>query len=281
MPINFTCPHCGIHTEVADHFAGQQGPCKGCGNTITIPAAQIPRPKSSSGLPVVLVVLIVTVVALLCMVGGVTALLLPALHSARDAAHRTSCANNVKQIGLAMHHYYLEHDSFPPAYLPDENGQPMHSWRVLLLPFLEQQHLYEQYDFSKPWDAPENSELADRMPDIYGCPTDSDADDNETDYVVVTGPGTVFEGAKRVSFPQIRDGRSNTIMLVEVSDSFINWLEPTDVTVAELIRHSSNHNGGYNAGFCDGSVKFIPDTLDISQLRDMSTISGEETAESW
>src|SRR5690606_34861990 len=126
MPITFTCPHCGNTTQVADSFAGHSGPCAKCGATISIPlpdsGADPPR-RSSASSPVVAVIIAVGVSALLC--GGVmVALLLPAVQSAREAARRMSCSNNLKQIGLALQTYHDTYGEFPPAYLADENGQP-------------------------------------------------------------------------------------------------------------------------------------------------------------
>jgi hypothetical protein len=108
------------------------------------------------------------------------ALLLPAVQQAREAARRTQCKNNMKAIALAMHNYHDTYGSFPPAYIPDENGKPMHSWRVLILPMLDQQFLYSQYDFDQPWDSPANRSVMDRMPAIYGCPSSPDAKGNTT-----------------------------------------------------------------------------------------------------
>ena len=96
---------------------------------------------------------------LLCAGLPMIALLLPAVQSAREAARRAQCSNNLKQIGLAFHNYHDSYGCLPPAYIPDGNGQPMHSWRVLILPFVEQSPLYDQYDFDEPWNGPNNSKL--------------------------------------------------------------------------------------------------------------------------
>ncbi|MEZ6114117.1 MAG: DUF1559 domain-containing protein [Pirellulaceae bacterium] len=83
-------------------------------------------------------------------------MLLPAVQTAREAARRSQCSSNLKQIELALHNYHDTFKSFPPAYIADANGRPMHSWRVLILPFMEQRELYDQCRFDEPWDGPNN-----------------------------------------------------------------------------------------------------------------------------
>ena len=80
------------------------------------------------------------------------------------------CTNNLKHIGLALLNYNDIFGCFPPAYTTDANGKPMHSWRVLILPFIEQQTLYKRYRFDEPWDGPNNSLLAKEMPSVFPLP---------------------------------------------------------------------------------------------------------------
>src|SRR5262245_40148113 len=142
MPILFSCPHCGTKSQVTDQYAGQSGPCAACGKPVTIPYAGGARSSGGAGAGVAIVaVLAVLLVGALCIIPILIALLLPAVQAAREAARRTACANNLKQIGLAFQNYADAHGQFPPAYLADKDGKPMHSWRVLILPFMEQQNL--------------------------------------------------------------------------------------------------------------------------------------------
>src|SRR5688500_8670454 len=77
-----------------------------------------------------------------------------ALSTAGDEARRSSCLGHCCQLGIALHSYHDEYGSFPPAYVADANGKPMHSWRVLILPFIEEQALYQRYRFNEPWNGP-------------------------------------------------------------------------------------------------------------------------------
>jgi prepilin-type processing-associated H-X9-DG protein len=236
-----------------------------------------------------LVLLIVAGVVVfgLCAAGILAAILLPAVQSAREAARRMQCSNNLKQVGIAMQSYHAAYGSFPPAYIADANGQPMHSWRVLVLPFLGEDDLFEQYNFDEPWNGPNNSALATMMPQVYGCPSDPDASASVTSYVAVVGPGTLFPGAEPVSIQEIADGASNTIMLIETRDQQINWLEPRDMPLEDISQRaddplgrqpviSSLHPGGANVLYADGSVRFMDEFQSPETIKGMLTIDGGE-----
>lgn len=281
MPIPFTCPHCGTHTNVADHFAGQSGPCASCGQTITIPGtgtAPYARPRKSSG-PTVMLVLGIALVVLFVCGGLLTALLLPAVGAAREAARRAQCANNLKQIALAMQNYHDTFKCFPPAVITDEDGNPRRSWRAALLPFLEAGSLYDAYDFNEPWDGTNNQALASLRLTVFHCPSDETPVATDTNYVMIVGKGTIGgEPNECVKMSDIRDGTSNTILAIEVDGSGIQWLEPRDMTVDEAVQYITNpaangrshaHPGGVNAAFADGSVQFIADSIDPAVLRSM------------
>jgi hypothetical protein len=159
---------------------------------------------------------IVCAVSILC--ACLIAMLLPAVQSHRTHARRSVCKSNLKQIGLALHNYHDIYGSFPPAYIADENGKPMHSWRVLILPFIDLPQLYEEYSFDEPWDGPNNSKLASKMPPTYACPssaTHRGGRGESTSYMAVVGPHTSWPGATGRKFDEFPDGLSNTILVVE------------------------------------------------------------------
>lgn len=286
MPIAFNCPSCGTFTEVADQYAGQSGPCKSCGNTITIPhqtapiGAKPPTPATSSAAVPVIVILGVVLVGFVMVAGVLAALLLPAVQSAREAARRMQCSNHLKQIAIAMHNYHDVNRTYPPAYTVDEEGNKLHSWRTLLLPYMEQQGVYEQIDFSKPWDAPENRHLADVVIPAYTCPSQPDELSINTNYMVIVGKGTVFEGEQPIKIAQVSDGTANTLLVVEVKDSGTPWMKPEDLSLdkMQMMLNSggstdpgSHHPGGLNTAFADASVHFLGDELDKDTLRKLIT----------
>jgi prepilin-type processing-associated H-X9-DG protein len=290
MPISYACPHCGNQTQVSDEFAGMSGPCAKCGQTITIPGlpgqaalppGYAPPARKSSPLKWVLVI-VGSVLLLLCCSGIPIALLLPAVHATREAARRTTCTNNLKQIGLALHNYHASFGSFPPAYIPDADGRPLVSWRVLILPFLEEQELYDEYKLDEPWDSPHNLALAHRMPPYFACPSDPDAMGQYTSYVANAGPNRMFQAPEPIQLRDITDGMSNTIAVMEAADSKIVWTEPRDtsdqIEYASDPTNGSTHPGGSNALYADGSVQFLSNDMDTAVLDQLLIINDEGAA---
>jgi prepilin-type processing-associated H-X9-DG protein len=299
MPIDFICPHCGVAMKVADQYAGNSGPCAHCGKTITIPVPPgvvpsvgfgAPQRRGLSGGAIAAIIIVAVLVVIMAFGGILLALLLPAVQAAREAARRMMCANNLKQIGLAMHNYELKYGCFPPAYLADKNGKPMHSWRVLILPYLEQNNLYEQYRFEEPWDSPHNKALAGMMPSVYRCPTHAEPGNLLTSYAMLVGPHAISDGPRPRRPQDITHGTSNTIMVAEAANEDINWLEPRDLNAENMEfaivgqgRHgiSSYHSlGGHSSGanvlFCDGSVQFLNGSTSKEIIKAMTTIDGAE-----
>ena len=225
----------------------------------------------------------------LVVVGLLVAVLWPPLQSRRDASPRTICKNNLHQIGLALHNYHDKFGCFPPAYIADERGRPMHSWRVLLLPYIDQAPLYNLYRFDEPWDGPNNLQLARHTIAAYQCPTDAkerDTPQNWTTYVAVIGPHTCWPGSESVSISDIfSDGTSQTLLVVEVRDSGIHWMEPRDLHVTQMSPRinpshgqgiSSHHGDGAGGVAADGGVRYFSEQLSPSELTSLLTIDGKE-----
>jgi prepilin-type processing-associated H-X9-DG protein len=219
--------------------------------------------------------------ATLCAFPLLVALLLPAVQTAREAARRTQCRNNLMQIGLALHNYESAHGSFPPAFSTDAKGQPLLSWRVLILPYLGDQGLYDQFHLNEPWDSPHNSGLIPLMPDVYRCSSEPSVMLDSTSYMAITGPGTVFPPGQSVSLRQITDGTAMTAMVGEVKAGSIGWTRPDDVQFNAQFQGPGNfqswHPGGCNMLMTDGSVRFVPSTLTPGDYRALMTISGGES----
>ena len=152
-----------------------------------------------------------------------------AVGTAREAARRAWCScHGGGQIHLALDIYADEHGSYPPAYVVDADGRRMHSWRALLLPYMNQE-LAQAYKLDEPWDGPNNSKLAKRMPQQFRCPSDLDAPEGTTNYVAVVGAETMWPLDSGRKPSDATDGVSNTILLVEVTGLNIPWLEPRDL----------------------------------------------------
>lgn len=158
----------------------------------------------------------------------VIAMVAPMATAARQSAQQAQQSNNLKQIGLALYNYHDSRRALPPAALPTKDGKPGLSWRVAILPYLDQQPLYQQFHLDEPWDSPNNIKLLEKMPSVYRS-ADS-ADRTKTRLQVFSGKGTAFDGPKGFSFSQITDGTANTIAVVETGpDKAVEWTRPEDL----------------------------------------------------
>ncbi|WP_164101687.1 DUF1559 domain-containing protein [Candidatus Laterigemmans baculatus] len=291
MSILFTCPRCGKSTNFADNYAGQTGPCPHCGQPVTVPAwsqpLSEPTKPASRGSSLLITLLAVGAGGFVLFVCGgmLVALLLPAVTTSREAARRVSCSNNLKQIGLALHNYSDVYGTFPPAYMTDSAGNPTVSWRVLILPFLNQEPLYRQLDTQQPWNSPANAALLSASIPVYRCPSSVDPSSTATNYMVVTGAETLFPYERAVSLRDVTDGLSNTIAVVEVEEQGVHWAAPEDLERQNLTwafaagadgQMGSRHTGGIQVLLGDASVRYFPDTIDPANLAKMLTIAGDE-----
>lgn len=218
--------------------------------------------------------------------------LLPAVESARDAAHCSSCAFRLKFLGLALLNYHDVNKSLPPVYTVDANGLPLHSWRMYLLPFAGSTGFgpFQGFVLTEPWNSPANRRQSNSFPwladDHYRC-NNTNGSPN-TDYVAVVGPDTVWQPGRGVNFSEITDDPHDTILLIEMKNSGIAWNQPGDLDATKLpaadklpeyLKSLSNHRSGLNVLFCDGHVETIPFTIPLDQFKALLTKSGGEKIE--
>jgi hypothetical protein len=204
-------------------------------------------------------------------------LLLPAVQKVREAALRTQDMNNLKQIGLAM---YMHHDAYrrlPAAAICDKDGKPLLSWRVAILPFIEQPALYKQFKLDEPWDSEHNRKLIPLMPKIYAIPA-APPKPGETHYRVFVGKDAAFDLSKPARLPaDFVDGTSNTILVAETADSVV-WTKPDDINYdpQKPLPKLFQHGNVFLVLLGDGSVRAIPVTLSEKTLRAAITRAGGE-----
>ena len=217
--------------------------------------------------------------AQMATIGILIALLLPAVQAAREAARRAQSMNNLKQIVLAMHNYHDGHKELPARATFDKQGKPLLSWRVHLLPYFEQDALYKQFHLDEPWDSEHNRKLIPMMPKLFQNPSGTAAP-GMANYLAVCGEGLAFEGTKGRRFADIRDGTSNTILVVEANDDRAAvWTKPDDWQYdAEhpMAGLGAAHPGGFSVAIADGSVRFISKDLDPKVFHALLTIAGGE-----
>ena len=209
--------------------------------------------------------------------GIAVAVLMPAAQAAREAAKRTRCVNNLKQMGLAIHNYVAANDKMP-ADIRDDKGKLLLSWRVQILPYMEQQFLYNEFHLDEAWDSAHNKTLIDKMPGSYNCPTRVNPKPGTTTYRGFTGEGGMFEyvEGKSLTFADVQDGLSNTIGVAEFKEAVI-WTKPDEAKTDkpwELL--GSDHPGGVDVLLMDGAVKFLKSTVAKAVLKALVTRSSGE-----
>jgi len=209
------------------------------------------------------------------------ALMIPAVSEGHKAARRMQCSNNLKQIGLAFHNYHSAYGSLPPAYTVDADGNRLHSWRTLILPFIDQSALVQQIDLNKPWDDPANAILQQMEVPVFRCPSSKVAV-GMTTYQIIEDPSSPFPGSAPLKFSDIRDGLSNTLFVIESDEmDAVHWAEPKDQNqLSYLAAVKASHNGGRNAVMGDGAVLFLSDNMDQRVASDIATRSGGEVVNS-
>ena len=203
----------------------------------------------------------------------------------RTEAARHSRMNNFKQLALGMNNYESAKGAFPAAANYDAEGKPLLSWRVHILPYMEEMELYNQFHLDEPWDSEHNRKLIDQMPELY---TDPDStvrkaigDAGRTTFVGAVGKGLMFDGMEGTKFKDIaKDGSSNTIFVVEVvPERAVVWTKPDDWQVDAKdplagVRRSDRDY--FTTAYCDGHVKIHQNDIAPDLFRALLTPAGGE-----
>jgi prepilin-type processing-associated H-X9-DG protein len=241
----------------------------------------IPKPSSGRGFRLVEVLVVLGIIAILI------ALLLPATRSARPAARRSQCVNNLKLIALALHNYEQAHKALPPAYTVDAKGRPLHSWRTLILPYLDHGSLYRTIDLSKPWNDPANAKALETKPAVFRCP-EAVGPQNTTSYLAIAAPNGCLIPRESRRLAEITDALGSTLMVIEAGEEdAVPWMAPMDAGESLVMSLGPttklHHSGGTNACFVDGSVKFLKASTPVLVRRALMSISGndDEVAKEW
>ncbi len=292
MPYLFTCPHCQTKTQVEDRYSGLAGECVTCGGKIEIPkfVAEVtenpPSTKPWKHLSSVVAAAVVLIL-LLCLAYAAIRQGSETVTRLQANRERTASMRNIERIAEALNAYALVHKSYPPPYTVDTSGRRMHSWRVLILPFLDQDDAYDSFNMDEPWDSAQNMQYAfSSMPNVYRHPSyQVNAGFNESAYYLVTGDGTLFPSKGPLGPDQVIDDPLKTILVLEASAPLTSgvWTEPIDIDFATVqgIGGTQNNVGGL---LDDGMVvatidergHFIPDTLPLSTLKALITPRGGE-----
>lgn len=232
--------------------------------------------------------------ACLLMFSALFSLMLAKAVSLRPPPSYLGCAINLEHLSRAIRKYEADHGGPPPARVVDDEGNPMHSWRVLLLPYLHEKALYKKYNFDEPWDGPSNQRLLTQMPEVYRCPSvPTDGHDRYTSYVAVLEAGSPWRDGHSRSQSNLRAGGRDTLLLAETEHLRIPWTKPYDPTVDEfahllsadditihdrITNFGSYH--GWHAVFASGRVEYLDRGASADYLRSVITPSSQEAAPS-
>ncbi|MGB1817185.1 MAG: DUF1559 domain-containing protein, partial [Rubripirellula sp.] len=212
--------------------------------------------------------------------GVLVGLLLPAVQAAREAARRMSSSNNLKQIGLGIHNHHAAFKKLPQN-ITSEDGTPLLSWRVAILPFIDEYDLYKQFKLDEPWDSQHNIKLLAEMPAIFKHPK-MVTPPGTTVYQRPVGKGLMSPDGK-LGFREVTDGLSNTIMGLETpAKDTVKWTQPDDIRLdndAPLNKLRDGTRQGFHVVMGDGAVVFITNQIDPELFKGLLTRSGREQLE--
>jgi hypothetical protein len=203
------------------------------------------------------------------------------------AADRVRSINNLKQIGLAFHNFHDAMGAMPAAAAYGDAKKPLLSWRVALLPYLEEGDLYKEFKLDEAWDSPHNKKLIGKMPKVYAPPADAKSvKPGHTYYQVFTGANALFNpaaagGGKFRTGPRlttIPDGTTYTILAVEAGDP-VPWTKPDDIVYdakKPVPRLGGLFKEAFHVAMADGAVRKVGRKVKEATLRALITPNGGE-----
>ena len=301
MPFQFTCPYCFKKTLVDESIVGQKGPCVGCGKVITVPEPprKIPDAAAPIGSTVVSssqlkkrperLMLVLRVAGLTVSIVLAFAVLIyglwPTLKGLRARRDAIACMSNLQQIATALNAYAKDHGTYPTPVVTDSAGKPLYSWRVLLLPYLNEPGLYARFNLGEAWDSTNNAQLISLCPSVYISPA-SIGNTSQASYVLLTGPGTIFPPSGPLKPAQIADGTGQTLLVVETNNSLSEWSKPFDLDVSKLNgriggagtnKIGGTHFDGATGVFADGQSAWLATDLPSAILNAIISPNGSES----
>jgi hypothetical protein len=265
MPYLFTCPHCQTKTQVEDRYSGQAGQCVTCGAAIQLPqftsgetqsSGTRKNPNAAGWWIAASVALILLGCLLFAMVrlGGST------MNRLSTSRERTTSIRNLERIAEALNSYAADNGTYPPPATRDRNNAKLHSWRVLILPYLGEEDLYNKFDLNLPWDHRANMAVArSEIPLAYQHPNRGVSSAYyESGYYLITGQGTLFPNTGPLGPDQVSDNLSQTILVTEGTPLVPSgmWTEPVDLDFANIQGKLGTKPGIEPGGLLEDGVAF-------------------------
>ncbi len=292
MPYLFTCPHCQTKTQVEDRYSGQSGECVTCGGAIQLPhfaigSTELPPVKKDTKTAGWVIAAVVSVILLGCLLFAMVRVGGQAMNQLTSNRDRTSSIRNLERIAEALNAYAADHGTYPPSATRDASSK-LHSWRVLILPYLNEEDLYNKFDLDLAWDHPQNMQAAYEIPSAYQHP-DSGTNSAffESGYYLITGQGTLIPNTGPLGPDQVVDDPAQTILVTEGSPLVPSgmWTEPIDLDFANIQGKLGTNPGvepggqledGVAFATVDGRGHFVPNTIEPTVFRSLVTPRGGE-----
>lgn len=293
MPHLFTCPHCQATTQVEDRYSGKSGQCFSCGAAIQLPEYAADATKSATAKtkrPLgVMIAAGIVLTMLVCLIFAVVRFGGASVSRLAEVRIRNASINNLENIASALNAYAADYGTYPPATMRDTTGRPLHSWRVLILPYLGEQETFDQFDLTKPWDDEINLQASYLMPSAYAHPNDPNSASGQSGYYLITGPGTLFPASGPLAPDKVSDEKSQTILVIvgrpQLNTSLGGWAEPVDLDAAMMqgvvngtigIEPGGRMKSGVTMATVDGLGHFLTNELSPTTFNSLVTPNGNE-----
>jgi type II secretory pathway pseudopilin PulG len=243
---------------------------------------------------------LVELLVIIVILGVLVGLLIPATQAARESHRFAACRNNVHQVARALEMWIKDHGALPAAAAPQAAGEPARSWRLRLLPQLDEQSLFDAYHHDEPWDGPHNLALSQSGVGVYACPGDPPVSllQPHTNYFAIVDQRAAFLPDRDRPMSEITDDLSRTILLLEAAGRDTPWPKPEDLTIEEahklltdasadaIVHHYFRAPGFFykndqsqvvNVVFANGTVSSLELPLSNELATALLTIDGGET----
>jgi hypothetical protein len=293
MPYLFTCPHCQARTQVEDRYSGQAGECFSCGSPIQLPVFSTPNTATAAAKgrrPLgVMIAAGVVLTMLFCLVFAVIRFGGSSVSRIAEVRTQNASIKNLESIAAALNAYAADYGTYPPATLRDGAGRALHSWRVLILPYLGEQETYDMFDLSKPWNNELNLQASYQMPQAFSHPADVNQSSGQSGYYLMTGRGTLFPATGPLSPESITDNPSQTILVIAGvpprGTSIGGWAEPMDLDATMMqgvingtvgVEPGGRMASGVTMATVDGRGHFLPNGLSPTTFKALVTPNGQE-----
>ncbi len=249
MPIVYCCSRCGVEGTSGDELDGKTITCGACGSHIALNVAQASRAQVRQSQSSVSTVWKVLGVLAAITLAGFAFLVFVVGPQVRKSARHATCTNNLKIVALGMLNYEVVYGTLPPAYTVDKQGNPLHSWRTLILPYIEQQDVYDRIRLNEPWDSPHNAQIAEIPIVFFDCPSSTE-DPTKTNYMVFVGERTPFPPRGQQTSTHDLRAAGQTILVFEAAEN-CNWMEPKEADHGKRLTFSKRHGEEPVVVFCD------------------------------